>query len=247
MPPRFRVVSLRRCARQDEMMSSKLAVSKRSPESSRPYELVRHIKNDGSNLSCGDGLPKRSPTMYLIKPGQNLRDHGAREPISPVSRNVEEMASSLHQARNNFSAIFNASSEMLCIISLNGLRYLEINNAYERHTGYNRDEVLGKPSLKLGLWKNVEDRKRTIHKLLTKGRLRGQPAVFSTRAGERLTALLSAEIIEFNGEPCALVIAEDITMRRQTEEARRDLAQRLISAQEAECTRIARELHDDVG
>jgi PAS domain S-box-containing protein len=234
--PRVRVVSLRRCARQDEMMSFKLAVSKRSPESSRPYEL-----------SSGDGLPKRSPTMYLINPGQNIPDHGTRGSISPVSQNVEEMECNLHEARNNFAAIFNASLEMLCIIRLNGLRYLEINNSYERHTGYSRGEVLGRPSLKLGLWKNAEDRKRTIHKLLTKGCLRGQKAVFSTKTGERLTAFLSAEIIEFGGEPCALVIAEDITIRRQAEEARRDLAQRLISAQEAERTRIARELHDNIG
>jgi PAS domain S-box-containing protein len=228
-------------------MSCELAISKHSRESSRPYELVCSIKDDGSDLSSLDALPRPSPTMYLIKPDQNLPDHGVRELISPVSRNVEEIERNFHQARNNFAAIFNASSEMLCIIKLNGLRYLEVNKAYERHTGYNRREVLGKPSLELGLWKNAEDRKRTIHKLLVKGRLRGQQAVFSTKTGERLTVFLSAEIIEFGGEPCALVIGEDITMRRQTEEARKDLAQRLINAQEAECTHIARELHDNIG
>jgi PAS domain S-box-containing protein len=185
--------------------------------------------------------------MYLISPDHNLPDHGTRRSISPVSRDVEEMDRNLHQVRNNFAAIFNASPEMLCIIQLNGLHYLEINKAYEQHTGYSRSEVLGKSSLKLGLWKNAEDRKRTIHKLLAKGRLHRHQAVFQTKTGERLTTFLSAEIIEFGAEPCALVIAEDITMRRQAEKARTDLAQRLINAQEAECTRIARELHDDVG
>jgi signal transduction histidine kinase len=44
-----------------------------------------------------------------------------------------------------------------------------------------------------------------------------------------------------------LVIAEDITMRRQAEEARVDVAERLIDAQEAESARVARELHDNIG
>jgi signal transduction histidine kinase len=59
--------------------------------------------------------------------------------------------------------------------------------------------------------------------------------------------MLSAEIIEFDGEQCALMVVEDITERQRAEEARMDLTQRLINAQEAEATRIARELHDNIG
>jgi PAS domain S-box-containing protein len=227
-------------------MRGKLAVSKPSPESRGPYELVRRVNNGGSNWNSFHELPKQSPAMYLIRSGQNLPDDGTMESASPVLRNVEEMERNLHQSINNFAAIFNASPEMLCIIQLNNLHYLEINKAYEQHTGYSRSEVLGKESLKLGLWKNAKDRKRAMSKLLTKGRLRSHQAVFTTKTGERLTAFLSAEIIEFGGEPCALVIAENVTMRRQAEEARRDLARRLITAQEAEKTNIARELHDNI-
>jgi PAS domain S-box-containing protein len=226
-------------------MSCKLAVSKSSPGSSGPRELVLPIKNDG-NLCSLDGLPKRSSTMYLISRAQSLPNRGTRELISPISQNPEEMECDLHEARDNFATIFNASPEIICILRLNDLHYLEINKAYEQHTGYGRREVLGKASLKLGLWKKAEDRGRTIHKLLTKGRLRGQRAVFLTKTGESLTALLSAEIIQFGGDACALMIVEDITIRRQAEEARRDLAQRLIGAQEAERARIARELHDNI-
>jgi signal transduction histidine kinase len=60
---------------------------------------------------------------------------------------------------------------------------------------------------------------------------------FQTKTGDHLITFLSAEIIEFGGEPSVLVIGEDITMRRQAEEAPMDLAQPLINAQEAERTR----------
>ena len=62
-----------------------------------------------------------------------------------------------------------------------------------------------------------------------------------------MIVLLSAEIVEFDGQPCVLTVAEDITERKQAELARTDLSRRLMTAQEAERRRIARELHDGIG
>jgi signal transduction histidine kinase len=59
--------------------------------------------------------------------------------------------------------------------------------------------------------------------------------------------LLSADVVEFDGQPCVLTVAEDITERKQAELERRELSRRLMTAQEAERRRIARELHDGIG
>jgi PAS domain S-box-containing protein len=211
-----------------------------------------------------DDLPKRSPAMYLVNraPWNITRarpewphfllddDTGEQIPFDShmnAAIDAEEADRELRQARDNFAAIFNASPAIICIIQLNGLQCREINKAYEQLLGYGRSEVIGNTSLKLGLWRNAEDRTRTIHKLLAKGRLRGHQEVFQTKTGQPLTTSLSAEIIEFGSEPCALVIAEDITTRCQAEQVLMNVAQRMINAQEAERTRVARELHDNVG
>jgi PAS domain S-box-containing protein len=167
--------------------------------------------------------------------------------VSAMSYAEAEMDRNLHQARDNFATIFQTSPAILCIIQLSTLRYCEVNTAYEQHTGYTRSEVLGKTCLEFCLCSSAEDRDYIFQQLITKGRLIGQQKVFQTRTGEPLITFLSAEIIEFGGEPCALLIAEDITMRQRAEEARLDLAQRLINAQEAESTRVSRELHDNIG
>jgi PAS domain S-box-containing protein len=209
-------------------------------------ELNRSAKIADGIFKTLDHLPKRSPAMYLMNPSPlEITETGAQ----PQSRAIDTDRADrdFFQARDNFAALFNASPAIICIIQLNGLQCREINKAYEQLTGYSRSEVIGNVSLKLGLWSKAEDRKRTIHKLLAKGRLRGHQEVFQTKAGQPLTTFLSAEIIEFGSEPCVLVIAEDITLRRQAEEARMDLVQRLINAQEVERTRVARELHDNIG
>ena len=97
----------------------------------------------------------------------------------------------LHQARENFATIFQASPAILCIVQLSTLRYCEVNRAYERHTGYSRSEVLGKTCLDLGLWNNAEDRDHMFQQLLTKGRLFGRQKIFQTKSGDKARSLIA--------------------------------------------------------
>jgi PAS domain S-box-containing protein len=233
-------------------MSRQLS-SNNSPEHGSPCELIHLTEIDEDIPGFAQDPSKEAPATNWNTaktpplPSHNLPGAKAGERITLVSRAGTQQVHRDHQARNNFAAIFHASPAILCIIQLDGLRYCEINKVYEQLTGYSRSEVLGRPCIKLGLWSNAKDRARVFQELLAKGSLQGHQEDFQTKTGELLTTLLSAQIIEFGGEPCALVVVEDITMRRQAEEARLELAQRLINAREMECAHVARELHDNIG
>jgi PAS domain S-box-containing protein len=148
---------------------------------------------------------------------------------------------------DNFAAIFYSSPVILCIIRLSDYLCVEMNKMYEERTGYCRSEVIGNSEVNVGLWNNVKDRDRVFQKVLAAGRYPRNQTTFQTKAGKLLHIFLSAELMEFRGAPCVLVMAEDITRRRQAEEARLELAQRLVNAQEEECARVGRELHDSIG
>ncbi len=245
-------------------MRCKFPTSDDSSEISGGREFFLPTTIDDSTFQSLDARSKGSPAIYPSNPTPpkvaetrlrrlpNLPDDATGEGVllAPCLRRLADlkgMDCHFYQTRDNCRTIFNASPAILCIIQLNGLRCREVNKAYEQRTGYSRSEVLGKNSLKLGLWHNAEDRRRMLDKLLTNGHIHGHQHAFRTKTSTPLTTLVSAEIIAFGGELCALVVAEDVTVRRQAEQARVDLSRRLINSQEAERTRVARDLHDSIG
>ncbi|MFH2133803.1 MAG: EAL domain-containing protein [Pseudomonadota bacterium] len=95
--------------------------------------------------------------------------------------------------------------------------YLDVNEGFERLTGWHRDEVVGKTSLEISVWHSPEDRKRLVERLQRDGFCENLEAIFVRKDGSTLTGLMSAKGVEIKGEPCILSITRDISHLRQTE------------------------------
>ena len=71
-------------------------------------------------------------------------------------------------------------------------------------------------------------------------------ALWAVRAnGQEFPIEASISQVEADGGKLFTVIIRDVTERKVAEEALINLSGRLIEAQEEECRRIAREIHDD--
>lgn len=151
----------------------------------------------------------------------------------------------LRKSEEKFSKAFHASPVAMTILSLATGQYIGVNKTYERNTGYRSNEIIGRTPEKLGIYDSPADIESINHAMDTQASLRRQEIQYRTKEGDLRFALLSTEMIEFDGEPCMLQVSEDITERKKVERTLRELGARMLMAQEEERRRVARELHDD--
>jgi PAS domain S-box-containing protein len=153
----------------------------------------------------------------------------------------------LQASEIRFSIAFNSNPMLATISMLEGGRFMAVNDSFISLTGYSREEAVGHTALELNLWPDPEDRRKVMDKLKKEKRVRDFDARIRLKNGEERMLLLSVEKIELDGQVCLLHVANDVTQRNRAEEALRALSAKLRSAREEEGTRIAREIHDELG
>lgn len=160
----------------------------------------------------------------------------------------------LQASEKRFSVAFNSSPVLATISTFDGGRFLAVNDRFVTLSGYSREEAVGHTAIELALWPDPSDRERIMEILKRDGRVRSAEAGLRMKDGRMRTILLSIEAIELDGQRCLLHAGNDITARKEaemllrtSEERLRALSARMHSAREEEGTRIAREIHDELG
>jgi two-component system cell cycle sensor histidine kinase/response regulator CckA len=138
------------------------------------------------------------------------------------------MQEALIESEQKFSKAFHSNPAAITIVDLLNQGYLEANDTFEQLSGYSRDEVIGTAWKDLCIWVDLDARDKAIAELREKGRLRNLEFRFRRKNGELGCGLLSAELIEIGGKPCAVISTMDITDRTRLENDLRQ-AQKLES------------------
>jgi len=161
-----------------------------------------------------------------------------------------EMEYALSKSEARMRSIFNSVSDSIMIIDENGI-IESLNPSVERLFGYSTDELIGHNINKL-----MPEPDRSRHNSYITNYLNGgNPKIIGQRrevSGLRKDGSvfpMELGVSEFNVEQRHFFIgtAHDITERKKAEDALRDLSGHLESAREEERTRIAREIHDELG
>jgi PAS domain S-box-containing protein len=179
----------------------------------------RKVRKDGSPL----WVEETAQAVYDLKGALNLLV--VCQDITERKRTEE----ALRESENKFSKVFQVTPSILVITSLADGRYLEVNEAFERVMGYRRDEVIGRSSLELNVWQKPEDRKYVFQMLAEGMKVRDMEVGFRSKSGTILIGLFSAEIIEVGTEQCLLSLVNDITARKQAEEALRKSEKKFLT------------------
>jgi len=136
-------------------------------------------------------------------------------------RQLEAADAALHLSEQKFYKAFQCNPDLMAISTLDEGRFIEVNDAFVKTTGYERHEVIGRTAHELGLWVVPEERDIMARQLLESGSIRNYEADQRIKSGEIRNFSGSGEIIDINDKPHLLVTNRDITESKRMLEALR--------------------------
>ena|GEM_PF-379502 len=123
----------------------------------------------------------------------------------------KQMEAALSLSEECFSKAFNASPVIMTITTLEKGRFITVNNAFCRITGYRYEDIIDRTSMDMGIWADPAERESIKLSIIEKQFVHDQEIYFCKKSGEQRLGLYSAEFLEVYGEPCMLSVLTDIT------------------------------------
>jgi PAS domain S-box-containing protein len=134
--------------------------------------------------------------------------------ISERKRAEEALANS----EEKLLAVFKSVPIAIAVTDLGKGRIYDVNEEYERMFECDYDQVVGKTSVELGIWADLNDRQHLIDLIEKNGRVEDLELALQTTSGRALTGRINASPVTVGGERYVLYALVDITERKQLEE-----------------------------
>ena len=180
----------------------------------------RLLKGSGRQL-CELRLRRKDGTDFWAQfTATSVMEAGTLEVFRTVVSDVTELKQgqkALAATNDKYSKVFSVSPEALLITRLSDGTFLDVNQSFTTLFGYSRDETLGKTAKQLGFWVNYEERNKWAKILAEKNAVVDFEAEFRLKDGSVGICLITASLLELDGEKCILSITRDITERRKNE------------------------------
>jgi PAS domain S-box-containing protein len=136
------------------------------------------------------------------------------------------------EALQKFDRLFRGNPALMAVTDLDARAFVDVNEAFLKVLGYERDEVIGRSGRELGLFPDPEEQDRAASLLAANGRLHEFELKVKTKGGTIRSGLFSGEIIESQGRRYYLTVMLDITERKKAEAEREQTIRELQNALE---------------
>jgi PAS domain S-box-containing protein len=201
--------------------------------------FLAKLKENGQVTNFEAQLKRKDGSIWWASTNAHFyKDHsGNILGVEGTARDISELKSaefSLRAAEERFRLAFHTSPDSINLNRVSDGMYIDINRGFTDLTGYTYEDVIGKTSLEINIWKDPDDRKRLIDGLMKTGFVRNLEAQFVRKNGEVGVGLMSARTLKIEDENVILSVTRDITERIQIEEATKKLEKQLIQAQKLE-------------
>ena len=238
-----------------------------SPKNKKTYDLMdTPLKNpDGSvwKLEIFRDITEYKKTEQALRKTRDELEQRVLERTAELETANEKLRSqvfecemaeeALRESEHKYSSLVEDALIGVYIIKDGIIEFA--NDKFAQIYGYEKSELIGMQSSDL-----VHPEDRPVIEEMRQKRLKGEkvPSEYELRGlkknGDTIWVMRSFSLINYKDGPAISGIVSDLTKRRKAEDALREsgkelriLSNQLLSAEEKERKRIARELHDSIG
>ncbi|MBM9576487.1 PAS domain S-box protein [Leptospira sp. 201903070] len=191
------------------------------------YEaLSKHeeVKNLESVFTASDGseipilysarITKLDGRKHVISLATDITDKKKSE------RERKALDEELRLSKDLFEKLFQLNPAAVSLSDLETGVYRQINQSYCELIGYSREQIIGKSSIELGIWRTSFDRAELVKQLQEKGGSGPIEASIQSSDGTVKHVLSGNRVFQWNGKPMLLALLIDVTDKKRTEAER---------------------------
>ena len=108
------------------------------------------------------------------------------------------------------------SPDLIVLTDLETGRYVMVNDAFVRVSGWPRDEAVGKTTIELGVWPDTDSLKRFVKDVNAQGGVRDRAVQFFDRRRQEFSLMVSAARFRLEGRDYLVLNGRDVTEVERT-------------------------------
>lgn len=128
-------------------------------------------------------------------------------------RGREATLQALDEAREEFARLFQMNPDAVYLVDPELPAYVDVNHGFERLTGWNKPDVVGRGALDLSIWVHPDERSKFYAELTRQGHLQNFLSRFRRRDQTEIWGSTSANWVEMSGRRLLLLTTRDVTTR----------------------------------
>ncbi len=173
-----------------------------------------------SRRKSGEVFWNRLSASSIEIGGERCRVTFAKEvsEVKTAEKHLAAVQEALQASETRYRTAFQTSMDAIAISSLGDGRYIDVNKAFLDLLGHEHGEVVGRTSAEIGLWAYPETRDEMVRLLLQYSGFRDMKTQFVRKTGELLWVIVSASVVEIDGDSCILSVIRDISGVKQAED-----------------------------
>ncbi len=196
-------------------------------------QVRRQVEANGRVRDIEVAVRTRSGEARTVLHSVEKIQLGGRQCVLRVSRDITERKRAeqvLRQSEEKFAKAFRASPNAISITELITGKFVDVNEGFERLSGYKREQLIGHSTDEFQMWVDPGDRTRMLEELERAGFVRNMRTRIRSQGGLIRDFLISVETVEIGRQTCLVILGHDISEQMLAEKALRESEEKFAIA-----------------